>query len=70
MNNHPLFQVTNHHGEACGVLPQFDEQAFPGVYRYYFENRIVSKRSSCMTMSRNAVHSIWVMQDGNIRMTS
>ena len=33
MRNHPLFQVTNHHGEACGIPPQIDEQTFPGVYR-------------------------------------
>ena len=39
MRNQPLFQVTNHHGEACGVPPQIDEQTFPGVYRRYFENQ-------------------------------
>ena len=39
MRNQPLFQVTNHHGEACGRPPQIDEQAFPGVYRSYFENQ-------------------------------
>jgi hypothetical protein len=39
MRNQPLFQVTNHHGEACGVPPQIDEQTFPGVYRSYFENQ-------------------------------
>src|SRR5437764_5162988 len=39
MSNQPLFQVTNHHGEACGVPPQFDEQTFPDVYRSYFENQ-------------------------------
>lgn len=39
MSNQPLFQVTNHHGEACGVPPQIDEQTFPGVYRSYFENQ-------------------------------
>jgi hypothetical protein len=39
MRNQPLFQVTNHHGEACGRPPQIDEQTFPGVYRSYFENQ-------------------------------
>ena len=39
MSNQLLFQVTNHHGEACGVPPQIDEQTFPGVYRSYFENQ-------------------------------
>jgi hypothetical protein len=39
MCNQSLLQVTNHHGEACGVPPQIDEQAFPGVYRSYFENK-------------------------------
>jgi len=39
MSNQPLFQVTNHHGEACGILPQIDEQTFPDVYRSYFENQ-------------------------------
>jgi hypothetical protein len=39
MSNQPLFQVTNHHGEACGVPPQIDEQTFSGVYRSYFENQ-------------------------------
>jgi hypothetical protein len=39
MRNQPLFQVTNHHGEACGVPPQIDEQTFPGVYHGYFENQ-------------------------------
>ena len=39
MSNQPLFQVTNHHGEACGVPPQIDEQTFSGVYRGYFENQ-------------------------------
>jgi hypothetical protein len=39
MSNQPLFQVTNHHGEACGIPPQIDEQTFPGVYRSYFENQ-------------------------------
>ncbi len=39
MSNQPLFQVTNHHEEACGVPPQIDEQTFPGVYRSYFENQ-------------------------------
>jgi hypothetical protein len=39
MSNPPLFQVTNHHGEACGIPPQIGEQAFPGVYRSYFENQ-------------------------------
>jgi hypothetical protein len=39
MSNQPLFLVTNHHGEACGVPPQIDEQTFPGVYRSYFENQ-------------------------------
>ncbi len=39
MRNQPLFQVTNHHGEACGVPPHIDEQTFPGVYRSYFENQ-------------------------------
>ena len=39
MNNQQLFQVTNHHGEACGIPPQIDEQNFPDVYRSYFENQ-------------------------------
>ena len=39
MRNQPLFQVTNHHAEACGVPPQIDGQTFPGVYRSYFENQ-------------------------------
>lgn len=39
MSNQPLFQVTNHHGEACGIPPQIDEQTFSGVYRSYFENQ-------------------------------
>ena len=39
MSNQPLFQVTNHHGEACGLPPQIDEQTFPDVYRSYFENQ-------------------------------
>ena len=39
MRNQLLFQVTNHHGEACGVPPQIDEQTFPGVYHGYFENQ-------------------------------
>jgi hypothetical protein len=39
MRNQPLFQVTNHHGEACGIPPQIDEQTFPDVYRSYFENQ-------------------------------
>ena len=39
MSNQPLFQVTNHHGEASGIPPQIDEQTFPGVYRSYFENQ-------------------------------
>src|SRR5579864_2700513 len=39
MRNQLLFQVTNHHGEACGVPPHIDEQTFPGVYRSYFENQ-------------------------------
>jgi len=39
MSNQPLFQVSNHHGEACGVPPQIDEQTFPDVYRSYFENQ-------------------------------
>ncbi|HEX6483211.1 MAG TPA: hypothetical protein VF043_30570 [Ktedonobacteraceae bacterium] len=39
MRNQPLFQVTNHHGEASGISPQIDEQTFPGVYRSYFENQ-------------------------------
>ena len=28
MKNQALLQVTNHHGEACGVPPQIDEQTF------------------------------------------
>jgi len=39
MSNQSLFQVTNHHGESCGVPPQIDEQTFSGVYRSYFENQ-------------------------------
>ena len=39
MSNQPLFQVTNHHGEACGISPYIDEQTFSGVYRGYFENQ-------------------------------
>jgi hypothetical protein len=39
MSNQPLFQVTNHHGEACGIPPHIDEQTFSGVYRSYFENQ-------------------------------
>jgi hypothetical protein len=39
MRNQPLFQVINHHGEACGIPPQIDEQTFPDVYRSYFENQ-------------------------------
>jgi hypothetical protein len=39
MSNQPLFQVTNHHGEACGIPPQINEQTFSGVYRSYFENQ-------------------------------
>lgn len=39
MGNQPLFQVANHHGEACGVPPQIDEQTFPRVYHGYFENQ-------------------------------
>jgi len=39
MKNQALFQVTNQHGEACGVPPQIDEQTFPGVYLGYFENQ-------------------------------
>ncbi len=39
MNNQLLFQVTNRHGEASGVLPHIDEQTFSGVYRGYFENQ-------------------------------
>ncbi len=39
MSNQPLFRVTNHHGEACGVPPQIDEQTFSGVYGGYFENQ-------------------------------
>ncbi len=37
MRDQLLFQVTNHHGETCGVPPHIDEQTFPGVYRSYFE---------------------------------
>jgi hypothetical protein len=39
MSNQPLFQVTNHHGESCGIPPLIDEQIFPNVYRSYFENQ-------------------------------
>jgi hypothetical protein len=39
MSNQLLFQVTNHHGESCGIPPQIDEQTFPDVYRSYFENQ-------------------------------
>jgi hypothetical protein len=39
MSNQPLFQVSNHHGESCGMPPQIDEQTFPNVYRSYFENQ-------------------------------
>lgn len=39
MSNQPLFQVTNHHGEACGVPPQIDKRTFSGVYRGSFENQ-------------------------------
>jgi hypothetical protein len=39
MSNQPLFQVTNHHGESCGIPPQIDEQTLPDVYRNYFENQ-------------------------------
>jgi hypothetical protein len=39
MSNQPLFQVSNHHGEACGIPPYIDEQTFSGVYRGSFENQ-------------------------------
>lgn len=39
MKNQALFQVTNHHGESCGIPPRIDEQTFPDVYRGYFENQ-------------------------------
>ena len=39
MSNQPLFQVSNHHRESCGIPPQINEQTFPGVYRSYFENQ-------------------------------
>jgi hypothetical protein len=46
MSNQPLFQVSNHHRESCGIPPQIDEQAFPGVYQ--FERKTPSFRTGDM----------------------